>query len=89
MLGLCDIFELRATRKLTWQCRSRGRLELPVRLVLYGLDGPVELLAKRFGEELLEWDLELVGEDDSQARIDIVLQGVSMSIIRGSVSEFG
>ena len=69
--------------------RSKGRLEFPVRLVLYGLDGPVELLAKGLGEELLERDLELVGEDNSQARVDIILQGVSMSVIWVTVAEFG
>lgn len=47
------------------------RSELPV--LVNGLDGPIELLTKCLGEEFLDWDVELLGEDDSQARVDIVL----------------
>ena len=42
-------------------------------LILNRLDGPVELLTQSLGEELLDRDLELVGEDDSETRVDIVL----------------
>ncbi len=47
-------------------------LELPV--LVHGLDGPVELLTEGLGEEALNWDVELLGEDDGQTRIDIVLE---------------
>ena len=48
-------------------------LELPVG-VLDGLDGPVELLSQRLGEELLDRDVELAREDDGETRVNVVLQ---------------
>lgn len=54
--------------------RSPSRcLKLPVGVVLDRLNSPVKLLAQGLAEELLKWDIELIGEDDCQARIDIVL----------------
>ncbi len=47
-------------------------LEFPV-VVLNGLDGPVELLAKCLREELLNRHVELLGEDDSKAGVNIIL----------------
>ena len=47
------------------------RLELPV--FVHGLDGPVEFLAQSLGEESLDGNVELLGEDDCQAWIDVVL----------------
>jgi hypothetical protein len=46
-------------------------LEFPI--LFDGLDGPLELLAQGLGEELLDWDAKLLTEDDSKARIDVVL----------------
>jgi len=50
-------------------------LKLPV--LVDGLDRPIELLAQRLGEEPLNRDIELLGEDDGEARIDVVLKQVS------------
>ena len=50
------------------------RLELPCVVVADGLDGPVELVTERLGEELLNRHLELVREDDRKPRVDVVLQ---------------
>jgi hypothetical protein len=47
-------------------------LELPV--FVNRLDGPIELLAQRLGEELLNGDVELLGEDNGETRIDVVLK---------------
>lgn len=47
-------------------------LELPV--LVDGLDGPIELLAQRLREEPLNGDVELLGEDDGETRIDVVLK---------------
>jgi hypothetical protein len=49
-------------------------LKLPCVVIADGLDGPIELVAERLGEELLDGDLELVREDDREARVDVVLQ---------------
>lgn len=46
-------------------------LELP--LLIHRLDGPLELLTQSLGEESLDGHVELLGEDDSQARVNIVL----------------
>lgn len=48
-----------------------SELELPV--LLNGLDGPLEFLTQRFGEELLDGNIVLFAEDNSEARINIVL----------------
>lgn len=48
-----------------------GDLELPV--LLNGLDGPLKLLTKRLREELLDGNIVLFAEDNSEARINIVL----------------
>ena len=50
---------------------SPSRLELPI--LVDTLDRPVELLAQRLGEEALDGDVELLGEDDGQAWVDVVL----------------
>jgi hypothetical protein len=55
--------------------RSLACLELPV--LVDGLDGPVELLAQCLGEELLDRDVELLGEDHGETRVDVVLKMVS------------
>jgi hypothetical protein len=46
-------------------------LELPV--LVYRLDGPIELLAQRLGEELLDGNIKLLGEDDGETGVDVVL----------------
>lgn len=55
-------------------------LELPV--LVDRLDRPVELLAQRLGEELLNGDVELLGEDHSKTRVDVVLDVVSKILSR-------
>ena len=55
--------------------RSIARLELPV--LVDGLDGPVEFLAQCLGEEFLDRDVELLGEDHGETRVDVVLKTVS------------
>lgn len=52
-------------------------LELPVINVLDRLNGPVELLAKCLRKELLNGHVELLGEDNSKTRVNIVLGYVS------------
>jgi hypothetical protein len=46
-------------------------LELPV--LVYRLDGPIELLAECLGEELLDGNVEFFGENDGETGIDVVL----------------
>jgi len=53
---------------------ARRHLELPSSVVANGLDSPVELVAKRLGEELLNRNFESGGERDSEARINVVLE---------------
>lgn len=48
-----------------------GRLELPV--LVDTLDSPVKLLTQSLGEEALDRDVELLHEDNSQTRVDVVL----------------
>ena len=48
------------------------RLEFPV--CINGLDSPFELLTQGLGEELLNGHVESLGEDRSQARVDVVLR---------------
>lgn len=48
-------------------------LEGPVIRILDRLDGPSELVSKSLGEKLFNRHIELLGEDNSQARIDVVL----------------
>lgn len=50
--------------------------ELPV--LVDGLDSPVELLTQSLGEEALDRYVELLGEDDSETWVDVVLRNVSM-----------
>lgn len=53
---------------------SFGKLsssELPV--CIDGLDGPFELLAQGLGEELFDGHVESLGEDGSEAGVDVVL----------------
>jgi hypothetical protein len=47
-------------------------LEIPV--LVDGLDGPIELFAQRLGEEPLDRDVEFLGEDDGETRVDVVLK---------------
>jgi hypothetical protein len=57
------------------QCtHAHRRLELPGIVIANGLDGPVELVPQSLGEELLDRNLELVREDDSETGVDIVLE---------------
>jgi hypothetical protein len=51
-------------------------LELPV--LVHRLDGPVELFPQCLGEELLDRDVELLGEDDGETRVDVVLKVISI-----------
>lgn len=53
---------------------ARRQSELPSRVVANGLDSPVELVAKRLGEELLNRNVELRSKRDSEARINVVLE---------------
>lgn len=53
--------------------KGTARLEGPVVSILNGLDGPSELVSKSLGEELLNWNVELLREDDCETRIDVVL----------------
>ena len=55
------------------KARRGSILELPCGVVSDRLDSPVELFAERLGEKLLDRDVELLGEDNGEARIDIVL----------------
>lgn len=48
-------------------------LKLPVVFVFDRLDGPVELFSQGFREELLNGNIEFLGEYDSQTGIDVVL----------------
>jgi len=48
-----------------------GRLEFPV--LVDTLDSPVEFLTQSLGEEALDGDVELLHEDNSQTRVDVVL----------------
>ena len=51
--------------------RQPSILELPV--LVNTLDRPVKFLTQRLGEEALDRDVELLGEDDSQTWVDVVL----------------
>lgn len=62
-----DVFQHRLLDQL-----SRNS-ELPVFDVFNGLDSPVEFLAQRLRKELLDWNVELLGEHDSKTRINVVL----------------
>jgi hypothetical protein len=53
--------------------KQKTALKLPGGVVPNGLDGPLELVSKCLGEELLDGDLKLVREDNRQTRVDIVL----------------
>jgi hypothetical protein len=64
--------------------RSACDLEIPV--LIHRLDRPVELLAQRLGEELLNGYVELLGEDDSETRIDVVLSQVSKRHVKDCLS---
>jgi hypothetical protein len=58
--------------------------KLPSVVVSNRLDGPLELVAKRLGEELLDWHLELGAEDNRETRIDVVLfKLVSIQLMYG------
>ena len=46
-------------------------LELPI--LINTLDRPIELLPQCLGKEALNRDIELLGEDDRQTRVDVVL----------------
>jgi len=48
-------------------------LELPCVVVTDRFDSPGELLPKRLGEEFLDGNVELVGKDNSETRVDVVL----------------
>jgi hypothetical protein len=48
-------------------------LEGPVILILNRFDGPSELVTKSLGEELFDRNVELLGEDHCEARINVVL----------------
>jgi hypothetical protein len=52
---------------------SHVYLEGPIVFVFNRLDRPSELVPKRLGEELFDRNIELLGEDDSETRIDIIL----------------
>lgn len=62
--------------------RRMRRLELPV--AVDRLDGPFEFLAERLGEKLLDGHVELLGEDGSETRVDVVLLMLD-NILIGSI----
>ena len=47
-------------------------LKLPV--FVHRLDSPIEFLPQGLGKELFDWHVEFLGEDDSEAGIDVILQ---------------
>lgn len=51
-----------------------GRLEFPI--LINRLDGPFELLTERLREEFFDGDVIFLAEDDSEARINVVLMGM-------------
>ena len=46
--------------------------EFPV--FIDALDGPFELLPQRFGKEALDGNIKLLGKDDCEAWVDVVLR---------------
>lgn len=52
------------------------RSELPF-VIFDGLDSPAELFTQGLGKELLDGNVKLLGEDDSEAWVNIVLYPVS------------
>ena len=46
-------------------------LEFPI--LIHRLDGPIEFLSEGLGEEAFDGDVELLAEDDSETRINVVL----------------
>lgn len=50
---------------------TSGKLEFPI--LLNRLDGPFELLTQRLREEFFDGDVIFLAEDDSEARINVVL----------------
>jgi len=53
--------------------RKGNDLKLPGLIVADRLDGPLELVSQRLGEELLNRNVGLRREHNSQARVDVVL----------------
>lgn len=58
-------------RVITADYMATRPLKFPI--LIYRLDGPVELFSKRFREEPLDRDVELLGEHHGQARVNVVL----------------
>lgn|SRR5687767_6541579 len=54
-------------------CPRPTSLELPVVLVLHRRNRPSELLTQGLGEELLKRYIKLLGENDRQTRVDVIL----------------
>lgn len=52
--------------------QTTAHLELPV--LIHRLNSPVELLTQRLREEALDWNVKLLAENDSEARIDVILR---------------
>jgi hypothetical protein len=52
--------------------------ELPV--FVDTLDSPFELFSKSLGEELLDRHVELLNEDDREARVNVVLLNISIDV---------
>ncbi len=50
---------------------SQSCLKVPVGV--HGLDRPVKFLPQCLGEELLNGNIELLGEDHRKARVNVVL----------------
>lgn len=51
--------------------KKRKSSKLPI--LVNGLDCPFEFLPECLGEELLNGYVELLGEDDGESRVDVVL----------------
>jgi hypothetical protein len=62
-----------ANGSLGFSCERKIIDDLEVPILVNGLDGPVELLAERLGEETLDGHFELLAEDDREAGINVIL----------------
>jgi len=51
-------------------------LELPI--LINGFDSPFKFLPQCLGEETLDGDVKFLGEDDREARIDVILPEMSV-----------
>lgn len=62
-------------------------LELPRFIFTDRFDSPVEFFAKSLREELFNGNIKSVGKDDSESRIDVILEYVSDRITEISITK--